>query len=57
MRKMPELDVFISHYDWYTKDEVGFFVPTDKAPQEAIEAMEYCNKLAKRDIANDMHVI
>lgn len=57
MRKMPELSVFISHYDWYTYDEIGYFVPTDKAPPEAIEAMEYCNKLAKRDLDNDMHAI
>lgn len=58
MRKMPELSVFIRHYDWYTKDDTGnFFIPTDKAPLEAVKAMEYCNKLLKRDMDNDMHVI
>ena len=57
MRKIPELDVFISHYDWYVKDEIGFFVPTQKAPPEAVEAMEYCNKLAKYDLDNDIHII
>ncbi len=57
MRKVEELFVFITHYDWYTKDEIGYFVPTDKAPPEAVKAMEHCNELAKRDIENDMHMI
>lgn len=57
MMKIEELSVFITHYDWYTKDEIGYFVPTDKAPPEAVEAMEYVNKLFRRDIENDMHMV
>ncbi|MEE0059266.1 MAG: hypothetical protein UE295_00405 [Acutalibacteraceae bacterium] len=52
-----ELSVFSRHYDWYTKDENGFYVPTEKAPEEAVEAMNYCNELAKKDIENDIHII
>lgn len=57
MKIVNELSVFIRHYDWYLKDKDGFFVPTDKAPPEAVKAMEYCNELAKRDIENDTHII
>ena len=58
MRKMIEFKVFFKHKDWYTMDESGnYFIPTEKAPPEAVEAMEYCNKLVKEDIKNDSHRI
>ena len=57
MKIIKELSVFSGHYDWYTKDENGFYVPTKKAPEEAGEAMKYCNELAKKDIENDLHII
>ena len=57
MKILKELSVFSRHSDWYTKDEDGYFVPTEKAPPEAVEAMEYCNKLAKEDAENDCHRI
>lgn len=44
MRKMPELSVFIRHYDWYTKDDTdNFFIPTAKAPPEAVKASKRYN--------------
>lgn len=49
MRIIPQLKVFARHYDWYTKDEKGNFVPTEKAPKEAIEAMNFCNELNKKE--------
>lgn len=57
MMKIEELSIFIRHFDWYTKDETGYFIPTDKAPPEAVKAMEYVNELFRRDIENDMHMI
>lgn len=45
MRKMPDLDIFICHDDWYTRDDTnGHFIPTDKAPPEAVEAMKTVNE-------------
>lgn len=45
MRYDKNLDVFITHFDWYTKDETGRrYIPTDKAPKEAIEAMNKVNE-------------
>ena len=57
MKRIKELSVFSGNYDWYTKDENGFYVPTEQAPEEAVKAMKYCNELAKKDIENDMHII
>lgn len=57
-RIIKELDVFIDHYDWYKLDKDGiYFIPTEKAPPEAVKAMEYCNKLIENDIKNDSHRI
>ena len=58
MRIMREFLVFFKHKDWYTMDESRcYFIPTEKAPPEAVEAMEVCNELMRQDIENDMHVI
>ena len=57
MRIMKELDLFAKHFDWYTKDSEGYYVPTEKAPPEAIAAMEKCNDIAKRDKERHVHSI
>lgn len=54
MRIIKELNIIAGHYDWYTKDENYYYVPTDKAPPEAVKAMEKLNELARRD--EEMHV-
>ena len=38
MKRIKELSVFSGNYDWYTKDENGFYVPTEQAPEEAVKA-------------------
>ncbi|MBR2280443.1 MAG: hypothetical protein IJ903_05950 [Ruminococcus sp.] len=49
MRKIPELSIFIKHFDWWKKDKNDYYVPTEKAPPEAIKAMEKVNALIKHD--------
>lgn len=44
MRRNKDFEMFIEHFDWYTEDENHHFIPTDKAPPEAVEAMERYNK-------------
>ena len=42
---------FIHHLDWYTiVDGVGY-VPTEKAPREAVESMQRLNEMSDEDIA------
>ncbi len=43
MRDNKDFSAFATHYDWYTKDENGFYLPTENAPSEAIEAMKRAN--------------
>ncbi len=57
MKIVKEYTVFCNHYDWYNKDDKGYFIPTEKAPPQAVKAMNYCNKLIKRDIDNDIHIL
>lgn len=50
MRKVKEMLVFIDHFDWWDYSEDGkFFVPTEKAPPEAIKAIEIVNDRIKRN--------
>lgn len=49
MRKIPELSIFIKHFDWWKKDKNDYYVPTEKAPPEATKAMEKVNALIKHD--------
>lgn len=44
MRFDKDYAVFASHVDWYTVVRGVGYVPTDKAPKEAREAMERYNK-------------
>lgn len=44
VRRDRDFEMFITHYDWYTKDELHHYIPTDKAPQEAVEAMKRFNE-------------
>ena len=43
MRYDRNFAVFASHYDWYTFVKGVGYVPTDKAPAEAVEAMKKFN--------------
>ena len=43
MRVDPNYMVFAPHYDWYTVVKGVGYVPTDKAPKEAVEAMKKHN--------------
>lgn len=47
MRADKDFMVFASHFDWYTTKKGVGYVPTDKAPKEAVEAMERCNRNTK----------
>ncbi len=50
MRYIPELSVFIRHHEWWTRTpDRKFFVPTDKAPKEAVEAIEKVNERIKNN--------
>ncbi len=43
MRRDRDFEVFAMHFDWYTVDEKKGYIPTDKAPKEAVEAMKRYN--------------
>lgn len=48
MRSIKELSVFARHYDWWEYSKDGkYFVPTEKAPKEAVEAIKIVNKRIK----------
>ena len=42
--RVPKIYRFIIHHDWYTRTEDGFYIPTEKAPQQAISDMEIINE-------------
>ncbi len=44
MRIDPDAIIFIGHTEWYKRVKNVGYVPTDKAPKEAREAMERYNK-------------
>lgn len=50
MRVLKDL-WFIKHRDWFTLDEEQGYVPTEKAPPEAVEAMKRLNEMSEEDIA------
>ena len=43
MRIDPNFMLFIDHEDWYTFEKGVGYVPTDKAPEEAVEAINKYN--------------
>lgn len=43
MRVDPNLVMFLGHPDWYNFEVGAGYVPTDKAPPEAVEAIEDYN--------------
>jgi hypothetical protein len=43
MRYDKNFDFFIAHFDWYNIVEGVGYVPTKKAPPEAVKAMETYN--------------
>lgn len=58
MRYDENLDIFIEHFDWYIKDDKTgcFYIPTSKAPKEAVEAMERVNKRKEWEIKQGIYV-
>lgn len=44
MRIIKCLEVFGGHFDWFTVDPKKGYIPTDKAPKEAVEAMKEYNE-------------
>lgn len=50
MRYIPELLVFAKHTDWWTRTpDRKYFVPTEKAPSEAVEAIKKVNELIRKN--------
>lgn len=49
MRADRNLLVFLGHYDWYTLKKGVGYVPTDKAPPEAVDAMKRFNSYTYKD--------
>ena len=50
MRYIPELHIFVRHPEWWTRTpDRKFFIPTDKAPKEAVEAMEKFNERVRNN--------
>lgn len=48
MRYDKDYAFFALHFDWYYVDENGY-QPTEKAPQEAVEAMKRFNKRMREE--------
>lgn len=56
MRNDKDLFYLLDHHEYYTKDEENYyFIPTENAPQEAVEAIKRVNKRLKWDKDNDAH--
>lgn len=48
MRSIKELSVFARHFDWWKRSaDRKYFIPTKKAPPEAVEAMKIVNERIK----------
>ena len=47
MRSDKNLKIFLGHRDWYEFKRGEGYVPTDKAPPEAVEAMKAFNRYSK----------
>ncbi len=50
MRVNKDLNIFITHFDWYEEVPGEGYVPTDKAPPEAVEAMQRVNSRAEKGL-------
>ena len=45
MRRDRDFEMFIDHSEWWEKDwKTGLFTPTDKAPDEIVEAIQRVNE-------------
>ena len=53
MRKDTDFMIFCDHPEWYTTVKYVGYVPTEKAPPEAVEAMERVNKRLKEEYEED----
>lgn len=49
MRADKDLMIFLGKLDWYTFEKYKGYIPTEKAPEEAKEAMERVNIRLKRE--------
>lgn len=49
MRIDPNFMVFAEHEEWYTFEKGVGYIPTDEAPQEAVEAMQKYNSYAFKE--------
>lgn len=47
MKIDKNLMIFLPHFDWYVHKKGIGYVPTDKAPKEAVEAMKKYNSYSK----------
>ena len=47
MRIDENLIYFLPHPEWYTHKKGVGYIPTDRAPKEAVEAMKRYNSYAK----------
>ncbi len=45
----PNFIIFAGHTDWYTFEIGVGYVPTEKAPPEAVEAMKSFNQYGLKD--------
>lgn len=46
MRIDPNYKIFGGHPEWYTFEKGVGYIPTDKAPKEAVESMKKYNSYA-----------
>ena len=50
MKIDPNYIVFCFHEDWYTHKKGVGYVPTDKAPEEAVKAMAAFNEESRKRV-------
>lgn len=50
MRTGKDMNIFITHFDWYKEVPGVGYEPTEKAPEEAVEAMKRVNERSKKGL-------
>lgn len=50
MRNDKDFFYFAPHFDWYIVEKGKGYVPTDKAPPEAVEAMRRVNERSEKGL-------
>lgn len=56
MKKDPNLLLLLENDEWWTRDDKGFYVPTEKAPPEGLKAMEAVNRVKAYEIKHHCHI-